>query len=202
MTGGKATANDARLWLRGVLESMHAEITDFITSDVDLNLEILSEEFPYRSGALPPELGGIASLILVQWAEETPSGFTFLRNILAGLVRSGEPVPGAWCEFHAGILDGTITAPVVKSGRSAVNDRRDELISLFVEILQQKFGLPQLANPLNRYGESALEIVRNELKPFCPGLAMVQLDALQKAIARRVTNKMGDPIRSVLDHRT
>ena len=173
----------------------------FLTSQSDLREEMLGNAFPYVSGPLPPELGGIVSLLLLQWAERETAGLSYLRGMMAGLVRSGEPIPEVWRELHARILDGIASVPPV-TGRTAVYDRRDELVLLLVSCLQILFGLPRLANRCSRNGESAIEIVADELKELCPSLPMLTPDSIERAILRRANAKSSDPILGVIDQPT
>jgi hypothetical protein len=83
-----------------------------------------------------------------------------------------------------------------------VHERRNEIIALLVTVLQIKFGLPRLANPISRTGESALEIVKDKLVGLLPDLRAIEVDALEKAIMRRTKDHMTDPILGVMAHRT
>jgi hypothetical protein len=161
----------ARAWLHSFISQNEQTLKDFCSSKVDLREQILSEAFPYKSGPLPDQFGGLACLLMRRWAETTEGGFSFLRKIIAGLVRSREPVPEEWRYLHAGILDGTINGPETKKkGRPPINARRDDLLSLVVMILQENYNLPRLANrasrdhsPLSSKGTSAIEIAADEL---------------------------------------
>lgn len=197
-TEGKA----ARIWLKGHLASHAQAFKGFIADKTDIRQLILADAFPYQSGPLPPNISGIVLPLMLSWAEATVAGHRFMRGLIAGLVRSGEPVPEAWREFHANVLDGTTLEPPSPKGRKAVNERRKEVISLLVTVLQIKFDLPRLSNPTNRTGDSALEIVKDELAIVCPELKVVEVDALEKTIMRRATDRIKDPIMSVMDHRT
>ena len=104
--------------------------------------------------------------------------------------------------FHANVLDGTTVEPRLPKGRKAVHERRNEIIALLVTVLQIKFGLPRLANPISRTGESALEIVKDKLVGLLPDLRAIEVDALEKAIMRRTKDHMTDPILGVMAHRT
>jgi hypothetical protein len=204
MSGGVSGPVKPRAWLQGVVAANQRALERFLCSEMDLREELLDIAFPYQSGPLPPQLDGIAALALLHWAETTSAGFWFLRKVMGRLVRSGEPVPEAWRDLHAGILDGTATEPSGKKGRPSVNDRRDELIALFVTILQVQFALPRLANALNRNGESAIEIVHDELKGLCLscGFQMPAPDSIEKAVGRRENARLADPIIGVIDNQT
>ena len=198
---GAADPKGARAWLKSDITVNREALQVFLTSQSDLREEMLGNAFPYVSGPLPPELGGIVSLLLLQWAERETAGLSYLRRVMAGLVRSGEPIPEVWRELHAGILDGTVSAPPV-TGRTAVNDRRDELVDLLVSYLQMEFGLSLLANECSRHGKSAIEIVADELKELCPSLPMLTPDSIERAILRRANAKSSDPILGVIDQPT
>jgi hypothetical protein len=198
---GAANPKGARAWLKSQIAANRQALQDFLASKSDLRAEFLEDAFPYHSGPLPPSLGGIASPLLLQWAETDAAGLSYLRGVMAGLVRSGEPIPAVWRDLHAGILDGTVSAPPV-TGRTAVNDRRDELVMLLVSCLQIWFDLPQLANRCSRNGESAIEIVADELKELCPSLPMLTPDSIERAILRRANAKSSDPILGVIDQPT
>ena len=163
MSGGQPDPVAARAWLKRMLITNHKALENFLNSPGDLREELLDAVFPYRSGPLPAQLDGIASIALLHWAQTTASGFNLVRKVIAGLVRSSQPVPEIWRNLHAGIVDGTIKAPIGKKGRPVTNERRDELVLLLVTMLQLQFALPRLANPTNRSGESAIEIVKGEL---------------------------------------
>jgi hypothetical protein len=198
---GSANPEGARAWLKSYLAANQQALEDFLNSKSDLRKEFLEGAFPYHSGPLPGELGGIATPLLLQWAETETAGLSYLRGVMAGLVRSGKPIPEVWCELHARILDGTASAPKVKS-RGSVNDRRDELVLLLVTILQSNFGLTRNSNPLSQKGESAIEIVVDELKPICRSLSMVAPSSVETAISRRAKARSVDPILAVVDQPT
>ena len=198
---GAADPKGARAWLKSDITVNREALQDFLSSKSDLREEMLGNAFPYVSGPLPPELGGIVSLLLLQWAERETAGLSYLRGMMAGLVRSGEPIPEVWRELHARILDGIASVPPV-TGRTAVYDRRDELVLLLVSCLQIWFGLPGLANRCSRNGESAIEIVADELKDLCPSLRMLTPDSIERAILRRANAKSSDPILGVIDQPT
>lgn len=201
MKGGKPDPNAARAWLRDVLSSNITTLQRYLDNKADPSEEVLAELFPYQSGPLPAQLDGIALLLLLNWAEKTPAGFSFLRKIIAGLVRSGQPVPEAWRDLHAGIVDGSITASSASKGRPPVNQRRDELVLLLVIMMRDQFGLPRLANALNRHGTSALEIVTDELNARL-GLRFSDLGSIEKALDRREKARSADPIFQVIDQQT
>ena len=198
---GAADPKGARAWLKSDITVNREALQVFLTSQSDLREEMLGNAFPYVSGPLPPELGGIVSLLLLQWAERETAGLSYLRGMMAGLVRSGEPIPEVWRELHARILDGIASVPPV-TGRTAVYDRRDELVLLLVSCLQIWFGLPRLANRCSRNSESAIEIVADELKELCPSLPMLTPDSIERAILRRANAKSSDPILGVIDQPT
>lgn len=198
---GSVDPKDARTWLKNYIAANQQALEDFLDSKSDLRKEVLEGAFPYHSGPLPPELSGIVSLLLLQWAETETAGLSYLRGVMAGLVRSGEPIPEVWRELHVRILDGKASVPPV-TGRTVVYDRRDELVLLLVSCLQIWFGLPRLANRFSRNGESAVEIVVDELKVLCKSLSMLTLDSAEKAILRRARSKSTDPILSLLDRTT
>ena len=198
---GAADPKGARAWLKSQIAANRQALQDFLASKSDLRAEFLEDAFPYHSGPLPPSLGGIASPLLLQWAETDAAGLSYLRGVMAGLVRSGEPIPAVWPDLHAGILDGTVSTPPV-TGRTAVNDRRDELVDLLVSYLQVEFGLSRLANRCSRHGESAIEIVVDELKGLCTSLSMLTPDSIETAILRRTNAKLADPILGVIDRPT
>ena len=198
---GAADPKGARAWLKSYIAVNRQALQVFLNSQSDLREEMLGDAFPYVSGPPPPKLGGIASPLLLQWAETDTAGLGYLRRVMAGLVRSGEPIPEVWRELHAGILDGTVLAPPV-TGRTAVNDRRDELVDLLASYLQVEFGLSRLANRERRRGESAIEIVADELKELCPSLPMLTHDSIERAVLRRARAKSSDPILGVIDQPT
>ena len=198
---GAADPKGARAWLKSDITVNREALQVFLTSQSDLREEMFGNAFPYVSGPLPPELGGIVSLLLLQWAERETAGLSYLRGMMAGLVRSGEPIPEVWRELHARILDGIASVPPV-TGRTAVYDRRDELVLLLVSCLQIWFGLQRLANRCSRNGESAIEIVADELKELCPSLPMLTPDSIERAILRRANAKSSDPILGVIDQPT
>jgi hypothetical protein len=198
---GSADPKDARSWLKSYIAANRQALQDYLDSKSDLRAEFLRDAFPYHSGPLPPKLGGIASLLLLQWAETDAAGLSYLRLVMAELVRSGEPIPEVWRELHADILDGTASVPSL-TGRTVVYDRRDELVLLLVSCLQIWFGLPRLANKFSRNGESAIEIVVDELKGLCTSLSMLTPDSAERAILRRARSKLTDPILGVLDQPT
>lgn len=200
MKGGKPDPNAARAWLRDVLSSNKTTLQRYLHDKADPSEEVLAKVFPYQSGPLPAQLDGIALLLLLNWAETTPAGFSFLRNIIAGLVRSGQPVPEAWRDLHAGIVDGSVTAPSAGEGRHPVNQRRDELVLWLVIMMQDKFGLPRLANALSRHGASAIEIVTDELNEHL-GLSFPALGSIEKALDRREKARSADPIFRVIYNR-
>lgn len=201
MTGGKPGPDAARDWLSGVLSVNKTTLQRYLENKADPIEEVLAELFPYQSGPLPAQLDGIALLLLLNWAEKTPAGFSFLRKIIAGLVRSGQPVPEAWRDLHAGIVDGSVTAPSAGKGRPPVNQRRDELVLLLVIMMQDQFGLPRLSNRVNRHGAGVLKIVTDELKAHL-GLRFSDLDSIDKALARRKKARAADPVIGVLDRWT
>jgi hypothetical protein len=198
---GAADPKGARAWLKSYISANQQTFQVFINSKSDLREEELGDAFPYVSGPLPPKLSGIASLLLLQWAETDTAGLSYLRGVMARLVRSGEPIPEVWRELHADILDGTVSARQAK-GRVSVNDRRDSLVLRLVCDLQKKFNLPRLANRYSRSGDSAIEIVASELRGLCPSLPMLTPDAIEKAILRRKHAEQVDPIMGVLIHLT
>lgn len=202
MNRSSTNAQEARAWLRGLLVSHSEAFKEFREDGTDTRQLILADAFPYESGPLPREISGIVLPLLLQWAETTIGGHQFLRRIISGLVRSGEPVPDDWRSFHANVLDGSTVEPSPPKGRAAVNERRDELISFLVTLLQIRFNLPQLANPTSRNGETALEIVKAELETVFTDLQMVEIDALEKAMQRLEQKASVDPILSVMDRRT
>ena len=202
MSGGQPAPEAARSWLRRQLQTNHKALENFLKSSDDLGEEFLDAAFPYRSGPLPAQLGGIASIALLHWAQTTASGLNFLRKVIAGLLRSSQPVPEIWRNLHAGIVDGTITAPIGKKGRRVANERRDELVLLLVTMLQVQFALPRLANRTNRSGESAIEIVESELlasslEPWLPAP-----DSIETSLRRRETVRSSEPIVGVIDRQT
>jgi len=190
------------VWLRRHLDANAQAYKDFLADEADIRQLILTDAFPYQAGPLPPKISGIVLPLLLSWAETTVAGHQFLRRLIAGLVRSDEPVPDDWRGFHADVLDGTTREPRSPRGRKAVHERRDDLISFMVTILQSRFDLPRLANPANRNGESALEIVKVELAGILPDLNLIEVEALEKAIMRRAKEYKTDPILSVMDRRT
>jgi hypothetical protein len=198
---GAANPKGARAWLKSHIAANRQALQDYLDSKSDLRVEFLEDAFPYHSGPLPPSLGGIASPLLLQWAETDAAGLSYLRGVMAGLVRSGEPIPELWRDLHAGILDATVSALPV-TGRSAVYDRRDELVLLLMSCLQIRFGLPRLANRSSRNGDSAIEIVVDELKGLCTSLSMLTPDSIETAILRRTNAKLADPILGVIDRPT
>lgn len=198
---GSADPKNARSWLKSYIAANQQALQDFLDSKSDLRKEILEGAFPYHTGPLPPEMDGIVLLLLLQWAETDTAGLRYLREVMAGLVRSGEPIPEVWRELHARILDGTGSVPPI-TGRTAVYDRRDELLLLLVSCLQIRFGLPRLANRCNRNDESAVEIVVDEFKGLCTSLSMLTIDSVERAILRRARSKSTDPIIGVLDRTT
>jgi hypothetical protein len=151
---------------------------------------------------LPAQLNGIASIALLHWAQTTVSGFNFLRKVIAGLVRSSQPVPEIWRNLHAGIMDGTITEPIGKKGRPVANERRDELVLLLVTMLQVQFALPRLANPTNRRGDSAIEIVKCELLASSLDLGLAALGSIERSLQRRESVRSSDTIVGVIDRQT
>lgn len=202
MSRTSTKAKAARSWLREKIASNEQAYKDFLADKSDIREQILNDLLPYQRGPLPPEIGGIILPLLLSWAETTVAGHHFLRRLIAGLVRCGEPVPEAWREFHANVLDGTTVELPSPKGRKAVNERRDEVIGLLVSVLQIQFDLPRLANGYSRSGNSALEIVKDELSSVLPSLRSVQLDALEKAILRTARDRLSDPILGVMDRRT
>ena len=202
MNRSSTNAQAAQAWLRAHLDSHSEAFKEFLADGTDIRQLILADAFPYKSGSLPPEISGIVLLLLLQWAETTIAGHHFLRRIIAGLVRSGEPVPDDWRSFHANVLDGSTVTPPPTKGRIAVNERRDGLISVLVTVLQIRFDLPRLANPTSRNGETALEIVKAELETVFTDLQMVEIDALEKALQRQEQKATVDPILSVMNRRT
>ena len=202
MSDPATNAQAARAWLRGHLDANAQAFKDFLADKADIRQLVLTATFPYQGGPLPPEISGIVLPLLLSWAKTSVAGHQFLRGLIAGLVRSGEPVPDVWRGFHADVLDGTTREPPSPKGRKAVHEQRDELISLLVTILQIRFDLPRLANTANRNGESALEIVKVELAGVLPDLNLLEVDALEKAITRRAKNYETDPILSVISQRT
>ena len=202
MNSTSASAQAAREWLKKHLASKADAYKDFIANKADMQLLILSDAFPYNSGPLPPHISGIVLPLLLMWGETTIAGHHFLRRLIAGLVRSGEPVPEIWREFHAGVLAGSMVEPSPPKGRKPVTHQRDEIISLLVDILQIRFDLPRLTNATSRRGDTALEIVKNELARVLPELGNIEVDALERAIARRAAAREGDPILGIIDHRT
>lgn len=191
----------ARDWLITYIAANQQALQAFLNSESDLRAEIMRDVFPYAAGPLPPKLGGIASLLLLRWAETDSSGLSYLREVMAALVRSGEPIPEIWRELHARILDGTISVTPV-TGRAVVNDRRDELLLVLVSFLHKEFGLSRLANKCSRHGESAIEIAADELKGLCPSLTMLTLDSIERAILRRASTKSFDAILGIIDNPT
>lgn len=202
MSDPVTNAQAARVWLRKHLDANAKAFKDFLADETDIRQLVLTAAFPYQAGPLPPGISGIVLPLLLSWAETTVAGHQFLRRLIAGLVRSGEPVPDVWRGFHADVLDGTTREPPSSKGRKAVHEQRDELISLMVTILQIRFDLPRLANPANRNGESALEIVKVELAGILPDLNLIEVDALEKAIMRRAKDYKTDPILNVMGRRT
>lgn len=202
MNGSSTDAQAARSWLRRHLASHSEAFKEFLADDTEIRQLILEDAFPYESGPLPREISGVVLPLLLHWAETTIAGHHFLRRIIAGLVRSGEPVPDDWRSFHASVLDGSTVEPPRPKGRAAANARRNELISLLVTLLQIRFNLPRLANSTSRNGDTALEIVKGELETFFTDLQMVEIDALEKALKRQGERASEDPILSVIDRRT
>lgn len=202
MNDKSASAQAAREWLRKHLASNADAYKDFTAKKTDIQLFILSDAYPYNSGPLPPRISGIVLLLLLQWGENTIAGHRFLRCLIAGLVRSGEAVPDIWRKFHAGVLDGSIIEPPPPRGRKSVNHQRDEIILLLVLVLQTGFALPRLTNYGSRRGDSALEIVKDELAHILPELGNIEVDALERAINRRAVARNRDPILATIDHRT
>lgn len=194
----KADPVGARAWLRIIISGNKEAFEKFLNDQSDLREELLAQRFPYESGPLPPKFGGIASILLLNWAKTDIAGHSYLRKVLARLVRSGEPVPEIWRALHADIIEGAVKIPQAK-GRRAVHNRRDELVSLLTSLLQHKFNLPLSANGLSRKGESAIEIVVNELAGLCPSIQMLELGSLEKAIQRRKQDKAADTILAILD---
>lgn len=207
MSGRQPDPVAAREWLHRFISQNEQALKDFYGSKVDLREQLLSEAFPYKSGPLPDQFGGLACLLLLRWAETTAGGFSFLRKIIAGLVRSREPVPEEWRCLHAGIIDGTINGPETKkNGRPPINTRRDDLLLLLVMVLQENYNLPRLANrasrdnsPLNSNGTSAIEIAADELKVVW---GTIEPDAIERAVNRHDDLRAVDPIISILDRRT
>lgn len=202
MNDESAAGQAAREWLKKQLASNADAYKDFIKNKTNIQLFILNDAFPYNSGPLPPKISGLVLPLMLTWGETTTAGHHFLRCLIAGLVRSGEPVPNLWSEFHAGVLDGSVVEPPPRRGRKSVNHQRDEIILLLLDILQVKFGLPKLANPYNRVGESALEIIQNELKSVFPELGNIEVDALRQVVTRRRKDREKDPIIGLIDHET
>jgi hypothetical protein len=202
MSQKASSAQAARQWLQEHLASHELAFKDFLADAIDIRQLVLEYEFPYQPGPLPPVLSGIVLPLLLSWAETTVAGHYFLRRIIAGLVRSSEPVPEAWRKFHGDVLDGTTLEPPSPKGRKAVHEQRNELIALLVVVLQIQFGLPRLANPTRRTGDSALEIVKDELVGLLPDLRAIEVDALERAMMRRTKDHMTDPILGVIAHRT
>lgn len=202
MSGGQPDPVAARAWLKRMLITNHKALENFLNSPDDLREELLDAVFPYRSGPLPAQLDGIASIALLDWAQTTASGFNFLRKVIAGLVRSSQPVPEIWRNLHAGIVDGTIKAPIGKKGRPVANERRDELVLLLVTMLQLQFALPRLANPTNRSGESAIEIVKGELLASSLELRLAALGSIERSLQRREAVRSSDTIVGVIDRQT
>ncbi|MDV7201480.1 hypothetical protein RYZ18_09090 [Roseovarius sp. 10] len=202
MNSTSASAQAAREWLKKHLASKADAYKDFIANKADMQLLILSDAFPYKSGPLPPQISGIVLPILLRWGETTIAGHHFLRRLIAGLVHSGEPVPEIWRDFHAGVIAGSLVEPSPSKGRKQVNQQRDEIISLLVDILQMRFDLPRLTNAANRTGESALEIVKDELTNVLPELGNIEVDALEQALIRRKAYHREDPILGTMNHLT
>lgn len=197
----KADPVGARAWLKNQITANRGAFHSFLGDRTDMREELLAERFPYKSGPLPPIFMGIASVLLLNLAETDRSGYAFLSKVMARLVRSGEPIPEIWREMHANILEGQATLPKAK-GRSSEHNRRNDLVLLLTTYLQQRFQLPILANKCNRNGDSAIEIVVDELGGLCPSLPMLELDSLEKAINRRKKAKLADPILGILDRPT
>lgn len=196
-----ANPKGARAWLKSHIAANREGIEHYLTNGADILEETLEDVFPYTGGALPPKLDGIASIILLEWAETDDAALRYLRRIMAGLVRSGEPVPSVWRKLHANILDGTLLVQPSK-GRRPLNERRNKLISDLVSELQRRFKVARLANRLNRKGDSALEIIVDELKGLCPSLSTVELDSIETAIIRKQNTELSDPIIGVLKRLT
>lgn len=202
MSDKSVPAKAAREWLHNHLALNTEAYKRFIESKEDIRLLILNDAFPYNTGPLPPQISGLVLPLLLRLGETTTAGHQFLRHLIAELVRSGEPVPDIWRKFHAGVLDGSKVEPLPPRGRKPSNHKRDEVILLLLDILQIRFGLPQLANPKKRPDESALEIIKDELKSVLPGLGNIEVDALRLAITRRRKLRERDPIIGLVDHRT
>jgi hypothetical protein len=191
----------ARAWLKSYIAENRPALVEFLNSDRALAEDHLAKAFPYEGGPLPAQLGGIVSILLLQWAETTTAGFWYLRRVMGRLVRSGEPVPELWRNLHAGILDGTITEPITKGGRGSVNERRDNLAERLAVVLKNKFGLPWENNSLNQRGQSAVSIVHAELSELAPNLSMIKPESLAKRIRDRKKDGDQDPIISLLNRR-
>ncbi len=106
MSRTSTTAQAARSWLEEHLASHTPAFKDFLADKADIRQLFLADAFRYQSRPLPPAISGIVLLLLLSWAEITVAGHHFLRRLIAGLVRGGEPVPEAWRAFHANVLDG------------------------------------------------------------------------------------------------
>jgi len=192
----------ARAWLKGEITANRVALHRLLHGNrSDMREELLAERFPYKSGPLPPIFGGIASVLLLNLAETDLSGYAFLRKVMARLVRSGEPIPEVWREMHANILEGQATLPQAK-GRPSKHNRRNDLVLLLMSSLQKKFRLPILASKSNRNGDSAIEIVVDELGWLCPSLLMLEADSLETAVNRRKQAKLADPILGIFDRPT
>jgi hypothetical protein len=202
MSGGGADPVAARVWLKGKLSANKTALEGFLESRVDLREDLLDSFFPYQSGPLPAQLDGIASLLLLHWAKTTVPGFSFLRKVIARMVRNSQPVPEVWRDLHAGILDETVIAPAGKKGRPVANERRDELVLLLVTKLQVKFSLPRLANYTNRSGKSAIEMVTHELKAASLIVTFPELDSIETALLRIEAARPADPIIGTIDRQT
>lgn len=192
----------ARAWLKGVITANQKEMKGFLEDKLDLREEFLNELFMYRSGGLTPAYEGLASLWLLELARTTPAGYNFLRKLIAELVRNRESVPEVWREMHAGILDGSNEQPGINTGRPAVHERRDELLEILIKLLQIKFGLPRLSNDLNLSGNSAIEIVFDELSPYCRSLSMVMPKSVEMSVRRGEIKKSADPILRIINRPT
>jgi hypothetical protein len=181
----------AKQWLLGHVASHKETITAFLRGDGHANLteEVLERRLPYGPNVTDDNFLGIVPMLLKIWAEEHPAAFHFLRKVIAHKIRVDAPIRGEWRDFHAGIVDGTILPPRGKKGRPAVYERRDELLRQVVAKLEVNFGLVRLSNPLNRNGESAIEIVKEVFEELCPGLNMVELKSIEQAISRKTGSR-------------
>lgn len=193
MNGGVPDPVAARDWLQHVVASNRPVLEDFLAGEAELSEIHLQERFPSSVS-----LGGLPGMLLRQWADIDRSAFDFIRKKIAEMVRAAQPVPDSWRELHAKLVEGAAKAPK-KRGRSAVNEKRDELLTIVVKTLERKFNLPRLANPTARLGDSAIEIAVGVLTAVSPGLAMVQPEAIDRAITRREKSRSEDPMIRILD---